>query len=159
MAALFGQLRPGSVRDRLPTEHELPPDQRAQLEVARVNSLLLRLGALLPASPASPASPAGAPEVPQLNLPADRDIAGAGKVWTQIAAVSGGLGITVKGMSCAMARFSEDAEKPIFGLEKIDAMAWAVTTIPGSVQKKLDGQGVRVLRRSGIPAPGPLERI
>jgi hypothetical protein len=38
-------------------------------------------------------------------------------------------------------------------------MAWAVTTIPGSVQKKLDGQGVRVLRRSGIPAPGPLGRV
>jgi hypothetical protein len=378
MAVLFGQLRPGSVADRLPTEHELPPDQRAQLEVARVNSLLLRLGALLPTSPAAPTAPAGpawAPEVPQLNLPAsgdggdaaggfaatgrpddsvrqtlantnlailkwlaragrefglayqlgrslrdtanpplrgqtdtaaahaeaaraavtkqlsrsrvstlqewlatlaprlpadsaaivsasigrwcdvamtifdpqtpgqlrgsqsqpdvavelvgsllpqgdawvnllvgaesseglltpegfvaaaeaalgrsariirriavhywfvllilaiavaaalyfaDRDIAGAGKVWTQIAAVSGGLGITVKGMGAAMARFSEDAEKPIFGLEKIDAMAWAVTTIPGSVQKKLDGQGVRVLRRSGIPAPGPLGRV
>jgi hypothetical protein len=28
---------------------------------------------------------------------ADRDIGGAGKVWTQVAAVSGGLGITVKG--------------------------------------------------------------
>jgi len=371
MAVLFGQLRPGSVRDRLPTEHELPPDQRAQLEVARVNSLLVRLGALLPASPASPAA---APTVPQLNLAAqgdgdagggyattgrpddsvrealananldilkwlaragrefglayqlgrslrdtanpplrgrtdtaaahaeaarqavvkqlsrsrvstlqewlstlaprlpadsaaivsasigrwcdvatmifdpttpgrlrssqstpdvavelvqsllpqgdawvnllvgaesseglltpegfvaaaeaalgrsariirriavhywfvllilviavaaalyfaDRDISGAGKIWTQIAAVSGGLGITVKGMGSAMARFSADAEKPIFGLEKIDAMAWAVTTIPGSVQKKLNGQGVRVLRRSGIPAPGPLGRV
>jgi hypothetical protein len=73
MAVLFGQLRPGSVRDRLPTEHELPPDQRAQLEVARVNSLLVRLGALLPASPASPASPAAAPTVPQLDLPAQGD--------------------------------------------------------------------------------------
>jgi len=380
MAVLFGQLRPGTVRDRLPTEHELPPDQRAKLEVARVNSLLARLGALLSASAASPAA---APELPQLHLPAggggeagggggggdagggfaatgrpddsvretlantnleilkwlaragrefglayqlgrslrdtanpplrgrtdtaaahadaardavtkqlsrsrvstlqewlstlaprlpagsaaivsasigrwcdvattifdpttpgglrssqsppdvavelvesllpqgdawvnllvgaesseglltpegfvaaaeaalgrsariirriavhywfvllilaiavaaalyfaDRDISGAGKVWTQIAAVSGGLGITVKGMASAVARFSEDAEKPIFGLEKIDAMAWAVTTIPGSVQKKLDGQGVRVLRRSGIPAPGPLGRV
>src|ERR1700727_387233 len=70
MAVLFGQLRPGSVRDRLPTEHELPPDQRAQLEVARVTSLLVRLGALLPASPASPAA---APTVPQLNLPAPGD--------------------------------------------------------------------------------------
>jgi hypothetical protein len=376
MAVLFGQLRPGSVGDRLPTEHELPPDQRAKLEVARVNSLLVRLGALLPLSPAGPPGPAGPPTVPQLNLPPDgdgeapaaggfaatgrpgdsvqetlrntnlailtwlaragrefglayqlgrslrdtanpplrgrtdtaaahaeaaraaltkqlsrsrvstlqewlstlaprlpadsaaivsasigrwcdvamtifdpetpgrlrgaqsqpdvaveligsllpqgdawvnllvgaesseglltpegfvaaaeaalgrsariirriavhywfvllilaiavaaalyfaqRDIGGAGKVWTQIAAVSGGLGITVKGMGSAMTRFSEDAEKPIFGLEKIDAMAWAVTTIPGSVQKKLDGQGVRVLRRSGIPAPGPLGRV
>jgi hypothetical protein len=379
MAVLFGQLRPGSVGDRLPTEHELPPDQRAKLEVERVNSLLVRLGGLLPPSPAGPAgqvSPAGPPAVPQLSLPpdrdgqapagggfaatgrpgdsveetlrntnldiltwlaragrefglayqlgrslrdtanpplrgrtdtaaahaeaaraaltkqlsrsrvstlqewlstlaprlpadsaaivsasigrwcdvamtifdpetpgrlrgsqsqpdvavelvgsllpqgdawvnllvgaesaeglltpegfvaaaeaalgrsariirriavhywfvllilaiavaaalyfADRDIGGAGKVWTQIAAVSGGLGITVKGMGSAMTRFSEDAEKPIFGLEKIDAMAWAVTTIPGSVQKKLDGQGVRVLRRSGIPAPGPLGRV
>jgi hypothetical protein len=381
MAVLFGQLRPGSVGDRLPTEHELRPDQRAKLEVERVNSLLVRLGALLPAGPPSPASlagPAAAPAVPQLKLPpggdggdgaataggfaatgrpddsvretlantnldiltwlaragrefglayqlgrslrdtanpplrgrtdtaaahaeaaraaltkqlsrsrvstlqewlstlaprlpadsaaivsasigrwcdvamtifdpetpgrlrgsqsqpdvavelvgsllpqgdawvnllvgaesseglltpegfvaaaeaalgrsariirriavhywfvllilaiavaaalyfADRDIGGAGKVWTQIAAVSGGLGITVKGMGSAMTRFSEDAEKPIFGLEKIDAMAWAVTTIPGSVQKKLDGQGVRVLRRSGIPAPGPLGRV
>ena len=383
MAVLFGQLRPGSVTDRLPTEHELPPDQRAKLEVARVNSLLLQLAALLPPLPPpqpTPPPPAAPPAIPQLSLPpdgddvgdskapadagfaatgrpddsvqealrtanldiltwlaragrefglayqlgrslrdtanpplrgrtdtpaahaeaaraaltkqlsrsrvstlqewlstlaprlpadsaaivsasigrwcdvamtifdpetpgrlrgsqsppdvavelvgsllpqgdawvnllvgaesaeglltpegfvaaaeaalgrsariirriavhywfvllvlaiavaaalyfADRDIGGAGKVWTQIAAVSGGLGITVKGMGAAMTRFSEDAEKPIFGLEKIDAMAWAVTTIPGSVQKKLDGQGVRVLRRSGIPAPGPLGRV
>jgi hypothetical protein len=232
MAVLFGQLRPGSVRDRLPTEHELPPDQRAQLEVARVNSLLVRLGALLPASrPARPARrphrrfrsltcrPRGTTGMAVVMPPrggrttasgrhwrtlltpegfvaaaeaalgrgagiirriavhywfvllilviavaaalyfADRDISGAGKIWTQIAAVSGGLGITVKGMGSAMARFSADAEKPIFGLEKIDAMAWPVTTIPGSVQKKLNGQGVRVLRRSGIPAPGPLGRV
>jgi hypothetical protein len=70
MAVLFGQLRPGSVADRLPTEPELPPGQRAKLEVARVNSLLLKLGALLPPSPADPADP---PAVPQLNLPPDGD--------------------------------------------------------------------------------------
>ena len=53
MAILFGQLRPesGGPNDRLPTEHELPPAQRIQLETKRVNSLLARLGALLPASP------------------------------------------------------------------------------------------------------------
>jgi hypothetical protein len=51
---------------------------------------------------------------------------------------------------------AERAEKPIFGLEKIDAMAWAVTTIP--VGLKLNNQGVRVLRTSGIRPSGPLGR-
>jgi hypothetical protein len=72
MAVLFGQLRPGSVRDRLPTEHELPPDQRAQLEVARVNSPG-QARSIAAGQPASPASPAAAPTVPQLDLPAQGD--------------------------------------------------------------------------------------
>lgn len=56
MALLFGNLqpvpgRPPAVSDRLPTEHELPPDQRTQLEGKRINALLARLGALLSEAP------------------------------------------------------------------------------------------------------------
>jgi hypothetical protein len=85
-----------------------------------------------------------------------QDLGGAGKVWTQIAAIVGALGVTAKGIGSTMAELSKDAEKPIFGLEKIDAMAWAVTTIP--VGLKLNNQGVRVLRTSGIRPSGPLGR-
>ncbi len=57
MALLFGELRPvvpgqqSDTSDRLPTEHELPPDQRTQLEGKRINALLARLGALLLETP------------------------------------------------------------------------------------------------------------
>lgn len=88
---------------------------------------------------------------------ASRDLSGAGKIWTQIAAVAGALGITARGISNTMTRLSEDAEKPIFGAEKIDAMAWAVTTIPD--QLKLSMRGVKALRRSGIPPSGPMGRL
>jgi hypothetical protein len=87
---------------------------------------------------------------------ASRDIGGAGKIWTQIAAVAGGLGITAKGASNTLTRLSADAEKPIFGAAKIDAMAWAVTVIPAEL--KLNRPGVKALRRSGIPPSGPMGR-
>jgi cell wall assembly regulator SMI1 len=85
------------------------------------------------------------------------DLSGAGKVWTQIAAVASALGVTARGIGTTMAKLSKEAEKPIFGLEKIDAMAWAVTSIP--VELKLNNQGVRALRRSGILPSAPLGRV
>ena len=88
---------------------------------------------------------------------ASQDLSGAGKVWTQIAAVASALGVTARGIGTTMAKLSKQAEKPIFGLEKIDAMAWAVTSIPADL--KLNNQGVRALRRSGITAPAPLGRV
>jgi hypothetical protein len=81
-------------------------------------------------------------------------IGGAGRAWTQIAAVASALGITWKGIATAVARFSEQAEQPIYDLEKIDALAWAVTTFPASV--KVDRAGGKALRRSGIVPPGPM---
>src|SRR6202451_855216 len=98
MALLFGDLqpapgRPSAVSDRLPTEHELPPDQRTQLEAKRINALLARLGALLSETPdPKPGVPrvtlsAGSPGVAgardrdgliQLNLDILRTPAGAG---------------------------------------------------------------------------------
>jgi hypothetical protein len=85
-----------------------------------------------------------------------QNITGAGKVWTEIAVIAGALGVTAKGIGSTMAELSKDAEKPIFGLEKIDAMAWAVTTIP--VELKLTSRGVRALRTSGIRPSSPLGR-
>jgi hypothetical protein len=87
---------------------------------------------------------------------ASRDLGGAGKIWTQIAAVAGGLGITAKGTSNTLTRLSEDAEKPIFGAARIDAMAWAITAIPADL--KLNRPGVKALRRAGIPPSGPMGR-
>lgn len=85
------------------------------------------------------------------------NMSGAAKVWTEIAAIAGALGVTVKGVGNAMAELSKDAEKPIFGAEKIDAMAWAVTSIPPGL--KLDSRGVHALRSSGIRPPGPMGRV
>jgi hypothetical protein len=87
---------------------------------------------------------------------AESGIKGAGRAWTEIAAVASALGVTWKGITTAAARLSAEAEKPIFGLEKIDAMAWAVTTIPS--QLPLNAAGVRALRRAGITPPGPMGR-
>jgi hypothetical protein len=87
---------------------------------------------------------------------ANRDIHGAGKIWTQIAAVASGLGITAKGAGNTLTRLSEDAEKPIFGAARIDAMAWAITAIPADL--KLNRPGVKALRQAGIPPSGPMGR-
>jgi hypothetical protein len=84
------------------------------------------------------------------------DLSGASKLWTQFAAVAGALGITTRGIGSTIARMSKDAESPIFGLERIDAMAWAITTFPADL--KLDNRGVRALRRSGILRSSPLGR-
>jgi hypothetical protein len=85
---------------------------------------------------------------------AESGIAGAGRAWTEIAAVASALGVTWKGITSAVARLSGEAEKAIFGREEIDATAWAVTTIPADL--KLDSAGVRALRRAGIPPSGPM---
>jgi hypothetical protein len=85
------------------------------------------------------------------------DLAGAARVWTQIAAIAGALGVTAKGVGSTMTKLSKDAEKPIFGAEKIDAIAWAVTSVPPGL--KLDRQGVQVLRSSGIRPPSPMGRV
>jgi hypothetical protein len=87
---------------------------------------------------------------------AARDLGGAAKVWTQIATVAAALGITAKGIGTAMARLCVGAEKPIYGLEKVDAMAWSVTTIPNNL--KLTSRGVNVLRHSGIAPSSPMGR-
>jgi hypothetical protein len=87
---------------------------------------------------------------------AARDVGGAAKVWTQIATVAAALGITAKGIGTDMARLSVGAEKPIYGLEKVDAMAWSVTTIPDDL--KLTIRGVSELRQSGITLPNSIGR-
>ena len=83
-------------------------------------------------------------------------LGGAAKVWTQIAAVAGALGVTAKGIGNTMTRLCADAEKPTFTLEETDAMAWAVTTIPASL--KVTIRRCHSLRRNGIPPTGPMGR-
>jgi len=75
------------------------------------------------------------------------NLSGASKVWTQIAAVASALGVTAKGIGSSISKLSEAAERPIYQAEKLDAMAWAVTTLP---TVSITGPGVRALRRSGI---------
>jgi hypothetical protein len=85
---------------------------------------------------------------------AESGISGAGRAWTQIAAVASALGVSYKGIASAAARLSEQAEKNIYDQEKIDAMAWTVTSFPAEL--KMTPSGVRALRRSGILPPGPM---
>jgi hypothetical protein len=87
---------------------------------------------------------------------AARDLGGAAKLWTQTGAIAGSLGITAKGIGNKLSSLANEAESPIYGLEKIDVEAWAVTSLPRSV--KLNSQGVRLLRRNGILGPRTLGR-
>jgi hypothetical protein len=84
------------------------------------------------------------------------NLSGAAKVWTQIAAVVGALGAAGRGVTSALGRMATDAERPVFGLEKVDAMAWSITALP---PVRLDPAGVRVLRKVGIARSSPLGRI
>jgi hypothetical protein len=87
---------------------------------------------------------------------AARDLGGAAKLWTQTGAIAGSLGITAMGFGSKLSSLANEAESPIYGLEKIDVEAWAVTSLPRNV--KLNSQGVRLLRRNGILGPRTLGR-
>jgi hypothetical protein len=86
----------------------------------------------------------------------NQQISGVGKVWTMIVAIAGAVGVTAKGITATVARFSGRAGKPIFGMARIEAMAWAATTMPSGL--RLNHRGVTALRRSGIPPSGPSGR-
>lgn len=83
-------------------------------------------------------------------------LGGAAKVWTQIAAIATSLGVTARGIGSGVARLSTSAERPIYQAEKLDAMAWSVTTLP---RVDLNRQGVRALRRAGILQSSSLGRL
>jgi hypothetical protein len=87
---------------------------------------------------------------------AARYMGGAAKVWTQIAAIAGALGVTAKGIGTSVAHLSEAAERPIYQKEELDAMAWAITTLP---PVKVNSGGVRALRKSGIGRSAPLGHV
>jgi hypothetical protein len=87
---------------------------------------------------------------------AARYMGGAAKVWTQIAAIAAALGVTAKGIGTSVAHLSEAAERPIYRKEELDAMAWAITTLP---PVKVNNGGVRALRRSGIERSAPLGHV
>jgi hypothetical protein len=80
---------------------------------------------------------------------------GAGKVWTQIATVVGALGVTAKGIGTRVGRLADAGEKPIYRAAEVDALAWAVTTLPTAA---LSLRGVHALRRAGIQGSAPLGR-
>jgi hypothetical protein len=82
-------------------------------------------------------------------------LGGAAKVWTQIVAIATSLGVTARGIGSGVARVSTSAERPIYQAEKLDAMAWSVTTLP---RVDLNRRGVRALRRAGIQKSSSLGR-
>jgi hypothetical protein len=83
-------------------------------------------------------------------------LGGASKLWTSIAAFAGTVGITWKGIANGIPKLAGDAERPIFGLEEVEAMAWSITTLPPT---KATRSGVSYLRRSGAAAQAPLGSV
>jgi hypothetical protein len=84
---------------------------------------------------------------------ASASLGGAGMVWTQIAAIASSLGVTAKGIGSAMARLTREGERPIYALEKQEAIAWAITNLPTA---ELNTRGVLRLRQSGVSRSAPL---
>jgi hypothetical protein len=84
------------------------------------------------------------------------NLEGAAKVWTQIATIGGALGITAKGIGTRVTKLADAGEKPIYRACEVDALAWAVTTLPTI---ELDFRGVHALRQAGIQGSAPLGRV
>jgi len=80
-------------------------------------------------------------------------LGGASKLWTSIAAFAGTIGVTWKGIASGIPKVAGDAERPIFGAEEVEAMAWSITTLP-SIQATR--RGVNYLRASGTGPRAPL---
>jgi hypothetical protein len=80
-------------------------------------------------------------------------LGGASKLWTAIAAFAGTIGVTWKGIASGIPKVAGDAERPIFGAEEVEAMAWSITTLP-SIQATR--RGVNYLRASGTGPRAPL---
>jgi hypothetical protein len=80
-------------------------------------------------------------------------LGGASKLWTSIAAFAGTIGLTWKGIANGIPKLAGDAERPIFGLEEVEAMAWSITTLPSV---KATRAGVNYLRASGTGPRAPL---
>lgn len=74
-------------------------------------------------------------------------LGGAAMVWTSIAAIATSMGISAQAIASATGRLAAEAERPVIGLEKEDAMAWAITMMP---RADLTVRGVRQLRRAGV---------
>jgi hypothetical protein len=83
-------------------------------------------------------------------------VGGASKVWTSIAAFAGTVGITWKGIATGIPKLAGDAERPIFGLEEVEAMAWSITTLP---EATMNSTGVSYMRASGAGPPAPLGSV
>jgi hypothetical protein len=84
------------------------------------------------------------------------NLAGAGEVWSSIAAIGGSLGLSANTIASSTRRLAAEAERPVFAMAAEDAMAWAVTTMP---KVDLSRRGVRKLRKAGIAPPGNLGRV
>jgi hypothetical protein len=83
-------------------------------------------------------------------------LGGAAKVWTSIAAIAGSLGVSARAIASALGRMAAEAERPVFGLEDEDAMAWAITTMP---PVNLTARGVQQLRRAGVAPAASLGKV
>jgi hypothetical protein len=82
-------------------------------------------------------------------------LGGPGKVWTTIAAAAAALGVSWKGIASAVPKLAEKGESPIFALAEVDAMAWALTTLPPT---QVTFTGMRELRRAGVERTAPIGR-
>jgi hypothetical protein len=87
---------------------------------------------------------------------AARYLEGAGKVWTSIACIVGGLGASVQTIASTSARVGAEAERPVFAAAEEDAMAWAITNMPPLT---LSSRSVRYLRRAGVAPSSSLSRF
>jgi hypothetical protein len=88
---------------------------------------------------------------------AARYLGGAGKVWTSIAAIVGGLGISAQAIASTSSRLAAEAERPVFAMAEEDAMAWAITTMPPL--HNLPFRSVRYLRRANVAPTASLGRF
>lgn len=84
------------------------------------------------------------------------ELAGAGQVWTSIAAIGSAMGISTQSIRSVISRLSTEAERPVLTAAEEDAKAWAITTLP---QADLTLWTARKVRKAGIAKPVGLGRF
>jgi hypothetical protein len=77
----------------------------------------------------------------------------AGQIFTSIGTLATALGVTWKGIGAAIPKLATDAEKPIFGIAEVEAIAWSITNLPKAA---VTYTGVKYLRQAGAAPQSPL---
>jgi hypothetical protein len=70
-----------------------------------------------------------------------------------LAVIVGGLIFASAKLLGSAGQLATDGEKPIFGIEEVEAIAWSITNLP---EAAVTNAGVKYLRHAGVTPPSPL---
>jgi hypothetical protein len=86
------------------------------------------------------------------------DLSGAAMVWAIIGTIVGAISISVRIVTSVLATIVAGAERPVFSLSQVEAMAWASTTLPQASFSIYDVSPVSETQKDERPRDRPTSR-